>query len=122
MPPLSGTRTMTQITATNVFDKKSVCASETKSTTTEKTSTGTKPWQRPAEEQEELHFLLFAGVLLSSLFLICLLLFIDSHPSVVVCVGEPLREPIASRGPFVMSTDAELRQAFVDYHTGRFVE
>ncbi|OBS08479.1 pirin family protein [Acidihalobacter prosperus] len=34
--------------------------------------------------------------------------------------GAPLKEPIAWRGPFVMNTATELRQAFDDYQNGRF--
>jgi redox-sensitive bicupin YhaK (pirin superfamily) len=37
---------------------------------------------------------------------------------ILVAAARPLNEPIARRGPFVMSTQAELEQAFVDYRNG----
>jgi redox-sensitive bicupin YhaK (pirin superfamily) len=38
----------------------------------------------------------------------------------IVVAGRSLREPIAKYGPFIMNTEAELRQAVADYRTGRF--
>ncbi len=39
---------------------------------------------------------------------------------VLVLSGEPIHEPIASHGPFVMNTPNELVQAFEDYNNGKF--
>jgi len=54
-----------------------------------------------------------------------LLRFSSSSSSVLQCIvvsGEPINEPVARGGPFVMNTKAEVLQAFNDYQTGALVK
>ncbi|MEY2192794.1 pirin family protein [Neobacillus sp. BF23-41] len=41
---------------------------------------------------------------------------------VLLYAGKPLNEPIVARGPFVMNTEEEIRQAYRDYMDGKFAE
>ena len=44
----------------------------------------------------------------------------DEDALVLVLSGQPIDEPIASYGPFVMNTDEEIMQAVKDFQNGKF--
>ncbi|WP_118185772.1 pirin family protein [Paraburkholderia phosphatilytica] len=46
----------------------------------------------------------------------------DEPLDVLLFGGVPLKEPVVRYGPFVMNTEAEIRQAVVDYQAGRMGE
>ena len=44
----------------------------------------------------------------------------DGDATVLILTGEPIDEPIFGHGPFVMNTEAEIRQAIDDFNSGQF--
>jgi redox-sensitive bicupin YhaK (pirin superfamily) len=46
----------------------------------------------------------------------------DGEAILLVLTGEPIDEPVVGYGPFVMNSEAEIRQAVDDYNNGRFLQ
>ena len=44
----------------------------------------------------------------------------DGDAMLLVLTGEPIDEPVVGHGPFVMTSEAEIRQAITDFNSGRF--
>ena len=44
----------------------------------------------------------------------------NTDATLLVLSGEPIDEPIVGYGPFVMNTEAEIREAIADFNDGRF--
>ena len=44
----------------------------------------------------------------------------DVESKLLILTGEPIDEPIVGYGPFVMNSEAEIRQAIDDFNNGRF--
>lgn len=51
-----------------------------------------------------------------------LLVSADAGTGMLVLAGQPIKEPIAQYGPFVMNNENELRQAFKDYQDGSLTQ
>ena len=44
----------------------------------------------------------------------------DGDAMILVLTGEPIDEPVVGYGPFVMNSEAEIREAIEDFKAGRF--
>lgn len=44
----------------------------------------------------------------------------DGKSMLLILTGEPIDEPVVGYGPFVMNTHDEVRQAIIDFNSGRF--
>nr|WP_247739136.1 pirin-like C-terminal cupin domain-containing protein [Bacillus sp. 165] len=40
----------------------------------------------------------------------------------VIFSGNPIKQPVAAKGPFVMNTEEEIREAFASYRNGTFIQ
>ena len=43
----------------------------------------------------------------------------DERLRVIFIAGKPLNEPVVARGPFVMNTEEEIKQAYADFKSGK---
>lgn len=46
----------------------------------------------------------------------------NNDASLLILSGEPIDEPVVMHGPFVMNTTGEIRQAMIDFQSGKFGE
>jgi quercetin 2,3-dioxygenase len=44
----------------------------------------------------------------------------DQAATIMIYSGQPIEQPVAMGGPFVMNTQVEIRQAFTDFRSGKF--
>jgi len=44
----------------------------------------------------------------------------EEEALVLLCHGDVIDEPVVAYGPFVMNTEEEIRQAYAEYHAGKF--
>ena len=44
----------------------------------------------------------------------------DDEALLLLCHGDVIDEPVVAHGPFVMNTEAEIREAFMEYQSGQF--
>jgi quercetin 2,3-dioxygenase len=49
----------------------------------------------------------------------CVTLECEEDAGILLLGGEPIGQPIAAQGPFVMNTNDEIRQAIADFQSGR---
>jgi redox-sensitive bicupin YhaK (pirin superfamily) len=44
----------------------------------------------------------------------------DGDAMLLVMTGEPIDEPVFGYGPFVMNTEAEIREGIAEFNSGKF--